>query len=70
MAYKYVCVGLLNPDKAGKITAYFHDNCALHFNGIGAGHNAVKMNENERVPLNTKCSWCGKLMRDSEKKEA
>jgi hypothetical protein len=56
MTYKYVCLGLFNPKNAGKIS-WFHDSCALQFNGTGAGGKAEKTED--KPPENAKCVFCG-----------
>jgi len=59
MVYKYVCLGMVNPKKRGKVS-WFHDECAINFNSVGAGVNAEKTNDTP--PKDAKCIWCGKLL--------
>ena len=56
MVYKYVCIGLVNPANAGKIS-WFHDDCALKMDVV-AGGNPEKTTD--IPPKGTKCYSCGK----------
>ena len=59
MTYKYVCLGMVNPENAGKVF-WFHDDCALKMN-IVAGGNPKRTNE--IPPEGTKCYSCGKAVK-------
>lgn len=61
MVYKYTCLGMVNPKNVGKIS-WFHDKCAVCFNGSGAGGNAERTDDTP--PKNARCVWCGKLLED------
>lgn len=61
MTYKYICRGILNPGKKGKIS-WFHDECAMKFNVSGAGGDAIKTED--VPPSGTRCVWCGKRIID------
>lgn len=57
MTYKYVCLGMVSPENAGKVS-WFHDDCALKMGVVAGGGNPERTSE--KPPKGTRCYSCGK----------
>ena len=66
MTYKYVCLGIVNPANAGKIS-WFHDGCALKMDVVAGRIDITKTTE--IPPKGTKCCYCGKEISQSALRE-
>ena len=64
MTFKYVCLGMVSPKNAGKIS-WFHDDCALKM-GTVAGGNPERTDE--KSPKDTLCYSCGKILEAENRK--